>query len=147
MASSQSPNGEVVHLFDGNLSPDSIGKADNLGGAYMAAPRDNAPMIWTDYGKPISVVGLAFAQPISTPPEANDVTTIKLWFLPTDPGSGPTIPVTKKNPDETILVKPRADSTLQLYPFARRRTGQYVLMLLMGHGTRVGSSELRLISQ
>ena len=143
VASSESSGGEVAHLFDGTLSPASFDKSDNLGGTYLAAPKDNAPMIWSDYGKPITATGLAFAQPVSTPSEANDVTTIKLWFLPTDPGSGPAIPSTKKGPDETIFVKARADSTLEVYPFARRREGQYVIMLLTGHGASVGGSELR----
>ncbi len=145
-ASSERPGGEAAHLFDGNLTPDSFGKLNTLGGAYLAAPKDNAPMIWTDFGQPITATGLAFAQPVSTPPEANDVTTIKLWFLTTDPGSGPAIPSTKKNPDETIFVKARADSALEVYPFGRRRTGQYVIMQLMGHGPSVGGSELRLIT-
>jgi hypothetical protein len=146
LASSERPDGEVAHLFDGNLLPASIGKTDELGGTYMAAPKNNAPIIWTDYGKPITATGLAFAQPVSTPPGANDVTTIKLWFLTTDPGSGPAIPSTMKNPNETIFVKARADSTLQVYPFWHRCTGRYVIMLLMGHGVSVGGSELRLIS-
>jgi hypothetical protein len=51
-----------------------------------------------------------------------------------------------KNPNETIFVKARADSTLQVYPFWHRCTGRYVIMLLMGHGVSVGGSELRLIS-
>ncbi len=85
--------------------------------------------------------------PLSTPPDANNVTTIKLWFLTTDPGSGPAIPSTKKNPDETIFVRGRGDSTLRVYPFARRHDGQYVIMQLVGHGASVGGRELRLISR
>ena len=146
LASSESPGREVAHLFDGNLSPDSIEKSGDLGGSYLAGPKDSAPMIWTDYGKPITATGLAFAQPVSNPPEATDVTTIKLWFFPTDPGRGAAIPSTKKNPDETIFVKVRADATLEVYPFARRRAGQYVIMQLVGHGPSVGGGELRLVN-
>ena len=60
LASSESSGMEASHLFDGNLSPNSIGKATDLGGVYMAAPKDNAPVIWTDYGKPVKANGLAF---------------------------------------------------------------------------------------
>jgi hypothetical protein len=126
LASSESPGGEVAHLFDGNLSPDSIGKADHIGGIYLAAPEDKAPVVWTDYGKPITATGLVFGQPVSTPPAVKDVTTIKLWFLPTDSGGGATIP--KTNPDQTIFVKARTDAALQLYRFPHPSTGQYVIM-------------------
>ena len=92
LASSETPGMEASHLFDGNLSPNSIGKATDLGGVYMAAPKDNAPVIWTDYGKPIKANGLAFAQPPSSPSDANHTTTINLWFFPTDPGGGAVVP-------------------------------------------------------
>ncbi len=149
LASSESPNGEIAHLFDGNLSPDSVGKAANLGGAYLAAPNDKAPLIWTDYGTAIKARGVAFAQPPCSPPDANNVTTINLWFFTADPGGGPALPdpKIKHGPDETILIKWHADSRLRIYPFVHNRLGQFVIMQLVGHGTSVGGSELRLISQ
>ncbi len=148
VASSESPGAEIAHLFDGQLSPDSIGKSDNLGGAYMAAPKDNAPVIWTDYGKRITASGLAFAQPPSSPPDANNATTIHLWFFDADPGGRPALPdpKIKHGPDETIYIKWHTDSSLQVYPFVHARAGQFVIMQLVGHGLSVGGSELRLIS-
>ena len=115
----------------------------------MAAPKDNAPFIWTDYGKPVKGNALVFAQPPSSPPDANNVTTIKLWFFTTDPGSGPALPdpKIKKGPDETIFINWHADARLRVYPFVHARLGQYVLMQLVGRGASVGGSELRLISQ
>ena len=149
LVSSEAPGMEAGHLFDGNLSPNSIGKAVDLGGVYMAAPKNNAPMIWTDYGKPIKASGLAFAQPPSSPPNANHATTINLWFFDTDPGGGPVVPhvKTKRGPDETISVQWHNDSLLRAYPFVQARAGQFVVMQLVGHGASVGASELRLIAQ
>ncbi len=43
LASSETSGMEAGHLFDGNLSPNSIGKAVDLGGVYMAAPRRTLP--------------------------------------------------------------------------------------------------------
>ncbi len=149
LASSETPGREASHLFDGNLSPDSIGKAADLGGIYLAAPRENAPVIWTDYGKPIKANGLAFAQPPSSPPGANHATTINLWFFDTDPGGGPVVPQvkTKRGPDETITVQWHNDSLLRACPFVHPRAGQFIVMQLVGHGASVGGSELRLIAQ
>jgi hypothetical protein len=149
LTSSQSPSGgEVAHLFDGNLSPASIGTTDGLGGAYMSSLKDNAPIIWTDYGKAIKANALVFAQPPSSPPYANNVTAIKLWFFTADPGIGPVIPdyKLKHAPDETILVRWHRDATLRVYPFVRARSGQYVIMQLVGRSASAGGSELRLIS-
>ena len=149
LASSETSGKEASHLFDGTLSPSSIGKADDLGGVYMAAPKDNAPVLWTDYGKPVKANGLAFAQPPSSPPDANHMTTINLWFFAADPGGGPVIPdvKTKRGPDETISVQWHNDSLLRVYPFGQARAGQFVVMQLMGHGASVGASELRLIAR
>jgi hypothetical protein len=148
LASSESPGMEASHLFDGNLSPNSIGKAADQGGVYMAAPKDNAPVIWTDYGTPVKANAVAFAQPPSSPSETNHTTTINLWFYPTDPGGGPVVPkVTKHGPDEVITVQWHNDSLLRVYPFGHPRVGQFVVMQLVGHGASVGGSELRLISQ
>ncbi len=106
-------------------------------------------MIWTDYGKPIKATGLAFAQPLSSPPDANHTTTINLWFFAADPGGGPVIPHvnTKRGPDETITIQWHNDSLLRAYPFVHPRAGQFVVMQLVGHGARVSGSELRLIAQ
>jgi beta-galactosidase/beta-glucuronidase len=152
LATSETPGMEVGHLFDGTLTPASIGTANNLGGAYMAGSKDNAPLIWTDYGTAIKARGLAFAQPPSSPPDANNVTTINVWFLTTDPG-GPVIPNSTKNPkdkrppDETIYIKWHTDATLRMFPFVHNRLGQFVIMQLVGHRATVGGSELRLIAQ
>jgi hypothetical protein len=147
LASSETPGMEASHLFDGNLSPDSVGKATDLGGVYMSALNDNAHVIWTDYGQPIKANGLAFAQPPSPPSGANHTTTINLWFHPTDPGGGPVVPkVTKHGPDEVITLQWHNDSILRVYPFSHPRAGQFVVMQLVGHGASVGGSELRLIA-
>jgi hypothetical protein len=148
LASSETPGMEASHLFDGNLSPDSIGKATDLGGIYLAAPKDDARVIWTDYGAPIKANGLAFAQPPSSPAGANHTTRINVWFYPTDPGGGPVVPkVTKHGPDEVITLQWHNDSLLRAYPFSHPRAGQFVVMQLVGYGASVGASELRLIAQ
>ena len=149
LASSETPGMEASHLFDGTLSPNSIGTAKDLGGVYMAAPKENAPVIWTDYGKPIKASGLAFAQPPSSLPDANHATTVNLWFFDTDPGGGPVVPKTTRprGPDETITMQWHHDSRLRAYPFGRPRAGQFVIMQLVGHGASVGGGELRLIAQ
>ena len=149
LASSETPGMEASHLFDGNLSPNSNGKAADLGGVYMAAPKDKARVIWTDYGQPVKANGLAFAQPPSSPPDVNHTTTVNLWFFATDPGGGPVIPDVKikRGPDEAITIQWHNDSLLRAYPFGQTRTGQFVVMQFVGHGASVGGSELRLISQ
>jgi hypothetical protein len=52
----------------------------------------------------------------------------------------------KHAPDETILVRWHRDATLRVYPFVRARSGQYVIMQLVGRSASAGGSELRLIS-
>ncbi len=149
LASSETPGMEASHLFDGNLSPNSIGKATDLGGVYMAAAKNNEPVIWTDYGKSIKANGVAFAQPPSPPSGDNHAAAINLWFLDADPGQGPAIPHLKgqRGPDETITLQWHNDSVLRVYPLDHPRAGQFVVMQLVGHGASVGGSELRLISQ
>ncbi len=149
LASSEKPGMEASHLFDGNLSPNSIGKATDLGGVYMAGPKDNGPVIWTDYGKSIQASGLAFAQPPSPPSGRNHATAINLWFLATDPGQGPAIPHVnhQRGADETLTLQWHNDSVLRVYPFVHPRAGQFVVMQLVGHGASVGGGELRLIAQ
>jgi hypothetical protein len=149
LASSETLGMEARHLFDGNLSPNSIGKAAHSGSVYMAAPKDAAPVIWTDYGKLVTATGLAFAQSSTAPPDANHVTAINLWFLTADPGHGPAIPHVnhQRGPDETIIIPWHSDSLLRIYPFAKDRVGQYVVMQLLGRGATVGASELRLIAK
>jgi hypothetical protein len=96
---------------------------------------------------------LVFAQPPSTPPDANSpnanhTTTINLWFFATDPGGGPVLPHVnpKHGADEAISIQWHNDSLLRVCPFGRPRAGQFVVMQLVGHGASVGGSELRLIT-
>jgi hypothetical protein len=46
-----------------------IGKAYDPGSVFMAAAKDNAPVIWTGYAKPIEANAPAFAQTPSCPPD------------------------------------------------------------------------------
>ncbi len=122
-----------------------IGTDDFTGYPYASEGRNNfTPVVWTDYGKPITAGGLVYAEREDKNPALSKVHQIKLWFSATDPGTSATPPATP--PDESIDIPVPTDSNLNYYPFAPSHEGRYVVMQFIGKDGNPGGAELRLVA-